>query len=297
MKVLITGDSGLLGKGLIETKPSNVEAQGVHLRKSINLQNKNISQSLDIRSKKCVERLFKKEKYDVVVHAAGIASVDHVKNNYAESLESNIVGTLNISSACRKSGAYLIYISSNAVFDGKSPPYSEDCKPNPINEYGEIKFECERLIEKTMPFASIVRPILMYGWNYTQGRPNPVTWVLQKLKQGQKINLVDDVWENPIYNLDCARAVWKIVEQKISGKIHLAGPEVVNRYQLGMLIAKVFGLDQNLISPVPSSTFSELAPRPPNTSFLTKKMLDLLRIKPCNLEEGLNHIKINYSLK
>jgi dTDP-4-dehydrorhamnose reductase len=292
MKVLITGDSGLLGKGLIETKPSNIIAQGVHLRKNINFINKNESRSIDIRNKKCVERLFHKEKYDVIIHAAGVASVDYVKNNYAESLESNIVGTLNISSACRKNGAYLLYISSNAVFDGKSPPYDETRRPNPINEYGEIKLECERLIEKTLESsACIIRPILMYGWNHLKSRLNPVTWVLEKLKNSQKINLVNDVWENPIYNLDCARAIWRIVEKKMLGKIHLAGPEVVNRYQLGRMTAEVFGYDPSLISSVQSSFFFGIAKRPPNTSFCVSKMHEVLKIKTMSIKEGLQDMK------
>lgn len=292
MKVLITGDSGLLGKGLIETKPSNIIVQGIHLRKNIKLNYKNKSRTLDVRNKKCVERLFQKEKFDVVIHAAGVASVDYVKNNYAESLESNIVGTLNISSACRKSGAYLLYISSNAVFDGESPPYDETRRPNPINEYGEIKLECERLIEKTLESsACIVRPILMYGWNHLKSRPNPVTWVLEKLKNGQIINLVNDVWENPIYNLDCAQAIWRIVKKKLLGKIHLAGPEVVNRYQLGLMTAEVFDYDPSLIFPVQSSTFLELAKRPPNTSFCVNKMLDALKIRTMSIKEGLQDMK------
>ena len=118
MNVLITGGSGLLGKGLFETRPQGMSLRSVHLQKYRLPRKMGNHHSLDIRSKKCVDRLFAKHKFEVVIHAAGIASVDYVKNNYAESLESNIVGTLNISSACRKSGAYLIYISSNAVFDG-----------------------------------------------------------------------------------------------------------------------------------------------------------------------------------
>ena len=289
--ILITGGTGLLGKGMEETMPENCEIISIHQRHYQMHCSKVKHLVLDIRDKSAVEQLFSKHQFDAVIHAAGIASVDYVKNNYAESLESNIVGTLNISSACRKSGAYLIYISSNAVFDGLSAPYDESSKPNPVNEYGELKLECERLIEKTIQDACIIRPILMYGWNYSTGRLNPVTWLLEKLKTGQKINVVDDIWENPLYNQQCGYAIWRAIEIRLSGKVHLAGADVLNRYQLAVLTAEVFGLDSGLITAVKSTSFPDLAQRPPNTSFSTQKMQELLAIKPLSAQAGLEDMQ------
>jgi len=289
--ILITGGTGLLGKGVEETIPENCEIISIHQRPYQMHDSKVRHLLLDIRDKSAVEQLFSKYRFDAVIHAAGIASVDYVKNNYAESLESNIVGTLNISSACRKSGAYLIYISSNAVFDGLSAPYDETSRPNPVNEYGEIKLECERLIEKTIPDACIIRPILMYGWNHSTGRSNPVTWLLEKLKTGQKINVVDDVWENPLYNHQCGDAIWRSIEMRLSGKVHIAGADVLNRFQLAVLTAKVFGLDSGLITAVKSTSFPDLASRPPNTSFSTHKMQELLGIKPVSVRAGLEDMQ------
>jgi len=274
-----------------ETKPEHCDIISIHQR-SYQMNDAKVKHLvLDIRDKSAVDQLFATQRFDVVIHAAGIANVDYVKNNYAESLESNIVGTLNISSACRKSGSYLIYISSNAVFDGRSAPYVETSRPNPVNEYGELKLECERLIEKTIPNACIIRPILMYGWNYPTGRLNPVTWLIDKLKTGQKINIVDDVWENPLYNLQCGEAIWRAIEMRLSGKLHLAGADVLNRFQLALLTAEVFGLDSGLITAVKSTSFHDLAPRPPNTSFSTHKMQELLCVQPISVRAGLEDMK------
>jgi dTDP-4-dehydrorhamnose reductase len=293
MRVLLTGSTGLLGKACFETKPKKVQLHGLYFRKNSSLNPKNFIK-IDIRNKKCVDKLFKNNKYDAVIHAAGIASVDYVKNNYAESLESNIVGTLNISSACRKNNVFMIYISSNAVFDGFRPPYHEESKPNPVNEYGQIKLECEKLIEKTLPTALICRPILMYGWNHHWGRPNPVTWLLNKLIDNTEVKIVTDVWENPIYNLDCAKALWSAVALKPSGKMHLAGPEVISRYELAIKTVEIFGLNPALITPVKSNYFSQLAKRPKNTSFSIDKMSKYLKISPLTVQEGLLDMKKNY---
>src|SRR5208283_728200 len=111
--------TGLLGKGMEETAPADWKIVGVHQRPYSVDDSRARHLVLDIRDKIAVDRLFKRQRFDIVVHAAGIASVDYVEKHYAESLESNLVGTLNITSACRRSGTYLIYVSTNAVFDGK----------------------------------------------------------------------------------------------------------------------------------------------------------------------------------
>ena len=289
--ILITGGIGLLGRGLVLSAPRALKLQIVRLRRIPEKPVRGICQVLDVTNKRCVETLFAKKQFSAVIHAAGIASVDHVRENYAESLESNIVGTLNISSACRKRSIPLIYISSNAVFDGSKPPYCETDRPNPVNEYGELKLECERLIQKTINNYLIVRPILMYGWNGRWGRLNPITWLLQKLENNETVNLVDDVKENPLYNVEAGRCIWKALEMNMQGVLHLAGATEVSRYELALQAAEVFGKNPRLIQPVSSSRFSYLAPRPPNTTFDTKRMQNDLGIQPLPLLEGLRAMK------
>ena len=289
--ILITGGIGLLGRGLVLSAPRALKLQIVRLRRIPEKPVRGICQVLDVTNKRCVETLFAKKQFSAVIHAAGIASVDHVRENYAESLESNIVGTLNISSACRKRSIPLIYISSNAVFDGSKPPYCETDRPNPVNEYGELKLECERLIQKTINNYLIVRPILMYGWNGRWGRLNPITWLLQKLENNETVNLVDDVKENPLYNVEAGRCIWKALEMNMQGILHLAGATEVSRYELAVKAAEVFGKNPRLIRPVPSSYFSNLAVRPPNTTFETSRMRKELGIPPLSLPEGLRAMK------
>ena len=292
-KILITGGAGLLGRGLAASLPPGYSVQSLNLKTPATDSPWENQTCLDITNKKCVERIFAENNFNAVIDAAGVASVDYVKNNYAESLESNIVGTLNISSACRKRMIPLIYISSNAVFDGKKPPYKETDEPNPVNEYGELKLECERLIQRTLESYLIVRPILMYGWNGKSGRTNPVTWLLQKLKNKEHVNLVDDVKENPLYNVEAGRCIWKALRLNLRGILHLAGGTEVNRYELAIQTAEVFNENAGFISKVSSSHFSNLATRPPNTTFETRKMQEVLGITPLPLKDGLQHMRSN----
>lgn len=289
--ILITGGTGLLGKGMEETMPAGWRILSLHQRPYQVKDSRARHLILDIRDKRSVDRLFAKHRFDAVIHAAGIASVDYVEKHYSESLESNIVGTLNVTSACRRAGAYLVYISTNAVFDGKKAPYKETDPTAPVNKYGRLKVECERLVRETLANFAVARPILMYGWNHVVCRPNTVTWIYDKLMRGEAVDVVTDVRENPLYNKQCGRALWAMVRKQPGGIFHLAGRDTVDRFEFARKIAKVFGLDAALIRPVKSSFFPGIAPRPRDTAFVTLRMERALGVAPMSLEEGLHDMK------
>lgn len=295
--ILITGGTGLMGKGLEETAPASYKILSVHQRDYAVEDSRVQHLVLDIRNQRKVDALFARRRFDAVIHAAGIASVDYVEKHYGESFESNLLGTLNITAACRRLDIPLIYISTNAVFDGNKPPYREGDPFNPLNKYGHIKVECEKLVRETLEHFTIVRPILMYGWNHPVCRPNPATWIFEKLLRGETVHLVDDVHENPLYNLQCGHALWEIIKRKPGGVFHLAGGEIVNRYEFALSLAKVFGLDKSLLVPVQSSFFPSIAPRPKNTTFDTRRMEKELGIKPLTVEEGLLSMKSRMKIK
>ena len=289
--ILITGGTGLLGKGMEETAPEGWRIVSIHQRDYAVAGSKAKQLVLDLREKRTVDRLFEKHRFDAVVHAAGIASVDYVEKHYAESLESNLVGTLNVCSAARRAGTHLIYVSTNAVFDGTKPPYKENDPLRPVNKYGRIKVECERLVAETQASFTIMRPILMYGWNHTVTRPNPATWIYAKLLRGETVELVDDVTENPLYNIQCGEALWAMVRKKPSGVFHVAGKDTMNRWKFGLTLAKAFGLDAGLIKRVTSTRFPDIAKRPPNTTLSTRRMETELGVKPVSLLDGLTAMK------
>lgn len=295
--ILITGGTGLLGKGMEETAPAGWKIVSLHQRDYKVDDARAEHLVLDIREKKLVDELFAKYKFDAVIHAAGIASVDYVEKHYAESLESNLVGTLNVTSAARRAGVYLVYVSTNAVFDGKKAPYAESAKTNPVNKYGQIKLQCEKLVTETLERYAIMRPILMYGWNHPVTRPNTVTWIYEKLQRGETVELVDDVMENPLYNLQCGDALWAMVAKRPDGIFHVAGKDRCNRYQFGLKIAKAFGLDASLIKRVDSSRFPAIAARPPNTTLSVKRMEKELGVKAVLLADGLADMKKRMRIK
>jgi len=187
--------------------------------------------------------------------------------------------------------AKLVYISSNAVFDGIRGRYSEEDTPNPINRYGAIKLECEKFVMSQLKDYLIVRPIIAYGPNNPHERKSFFTWALEKLKKGDKLNIVNDVFENPILSYQCADMIWKLIYKDLTGMYHIGGGDVFSRYEAVKKMCEVFSLEQELVTPVPNSHFKNIAPRPKDTSYVTEKIEKELGETPYKFEHGLALLK------
>ncbi len=292
-KVFITGGTGLLGNYLLKYAPQGYEISCTYFpgHKKDSLASNPGKSCVDICDEYSVRSAVKIFRPDYIVHTASIANVDYIEKNKEEARKTNVGGTANVINACRDSGAKLIYISSNALFDGANPPYKEDDKPNPLNYYGKLKVEEEERLKFSGIKFSIVRPILMYGWNLTVERKNPVTWLIDVLKENKTVDMVDDIFCNPLYAWDCADVIWKIIEFNKSGVFHVAGLDEVSRYEFACITADVFGLDKSLITPVKNSFFRDIAPRPVNTTYCIDKIKKELNIFPSGLREGLEKMK------
>ncbi len=246
---------------------------------------------LDISDRAAVMDIIKKAKPNHVIHTASIADVDYVEKNKKEAEMSNLGGTKNVIEACREVNAGLVYTSSNAVFDGKNPPYSEDDPVNPLSYYGELKIREEELVKKSGLEYAIVRPILMYGWNLGTERKNPVTWLIDLLRTGREVNMVDDIFCNPLFVEDCTKVIWEIIRSDRKGLFHVGGENEISRYEFARLTADVFGFDTNCVKPVKNSFFAEIAPRPRNTTYCINKIKRELRIFPLGAREGLEAMR------
>lgn len=246
---------------------------------------------VDITDIGLVSNAINETKPDYVIHTASIADVDYVEKNRDKAKRNNLGGTINIIEACRKTGAKMIYVSSNAVFDGKDAPYSECSAVNPINYYGQLKVEEEDAVRKSGLKYAIVRPILMYGWNLAVERKNPVTWLIDVLKLGKEIRMVDDIFCNPLFVEDCCSVILKIIALNKEGIFHVGGESEMSRYEFACVIADIFNYDKNLIKSVKNSYFPNISPRPMNTTYCIDKIKNELQIFPLSPWEGLKIMK------
>jgi dTDP-4-dehydrorhamnose reductase len=278
MKILITGGSSLLGKSLIETAPENVQL-ALTRNKNVNAITPHAWYDLDIRNRSDIFELFEIVRPNVVIHCAAIGGVDYAEQEgyYQQVFDINVTGTQNVIDAANGYKSKVVYISTNAVFSGENPPYNENSALEPVNAYGVIKRHAERAIQDTAKKWLIIRPFLLYGWPFLGGRMNWVTTIYEKLSNGGSFKLVADHTWMPTYAPDCASAIWKLLFQSDNEIYNVAAPERATLYEFGLKICDVFGFDRNLIRPVQSEFFMNMAKRPRDTSY------DLIKLSKADI--------------
>ena len=251
---------------------------------------------LDISDKEKVDEAFKKIKPDVVVHAATLTDVDKCELNKDLAWKINVEGTKNIVQASNLAGSFLIYISTDYVFNGEKGRYTEADVPDPINYYGLTKLKAEEQV-KTQAEYFIARPSVIYGSTPAAGKVNFALWLIETLRRGEHVKIVTDQWNTPTLNTNLAEMTLEVVERKLTGTFHLCGATRVSRFEFAQQIADTFGLDRSLIDPVLSSQFTWPAKRPMDSSLDTSKAQQTLQNKPLEMSEALSKLKMELTQK
>lgn len=291
-RVLVTGGTGLLGVAIQQSAPKDIQGFSIYFpERSLPVPLPFPILAADVSDRMEMQSVFEWAKPDVVIHTGAIGSVDFAEINREQTRIINVGGTEVVAELCQIYESRLIYISSNAVFDGRTPLYSETAPVNPINYYGQLKVDAENVVRESTIHWTILRPILMYGWPYQGERDNPVVWWVRSLENNKPIKVVDNVFNKPLPAWSCAEVIWAIIQQNRTGIYHAAGRDHISLYQFALLTAAVFGLNASLITPVPDSYFPEIAPRPKDTSFDTTKMETELGVKTVGVRDGLFKMK------
>lgn len=263
---LVIGASGQVGEHLLATAhASGKDVVGTHLRCPTD---KTIE--LNICEPSAIHALFESIKPSVVYLPAAMANVDYCEQFPVESAATNVRAVENIVDEVNRIQAKLVFFSTDYVFDGASGPYSESDRPNPKCQYGVQKLFAEELIRDRANNFLIIRTTVVYGWE--RQRKNFVCRLLERLGAGESVKVPCDQIGTPTYAPDLARVVIQLVELDANGLFHVVGPDRMSRYEFACEIAEVFGLNRELIHPVPTCALNQVASRPLGGGLLAKAM-------------------------
>jgi dTDP-4-dehydrorhamnose reductase len=238
-RLLITGGAGYLGAELVrQALVGGWEVTGTYLSRHPAIPGARW-QALDIRDAPAAARAFAEHAPNVVIHTA-------YRQHGPDLWSTTATGTEVVAQACRASGARLIHLSSDALFDGEPPNgrYVELDDPSPITPYGEAKAAAERAVEQIEPAALVVRTSLIYG-GAEPGQHE--RFVLDGLDSANPPAFFTDELRCPIAVGDLAAALLELAPQAIGGRLHIAGPEVISRYAFARAIAAAHGHDPNRV--------------------------------------------------
>ena len=257
MKILLTGVKGQLGYDIVnECKNRNIEAIGVDV------------EEMDITDAKKVEEVIKSGNYDAVVHCAAWTAVDKAEDEIEACTKVNVDGTKNIANVCKELNIPMMYFSTDYVFDGQgNQPWHEYDKRNPLNVYGQTKYEGELAVE-ALEKHFIVRIAWVFGVNGN----NFIKTMLRLGKERGAVSVVDDQIGSPTYTYDLSKLVVDMIQTDKYGTYHATNEGLCSWYEFACEIFKQAELDVE-VTPVDSSAFPAKAKRP-NNSRMSKEMLD-----------------------
>lgn len=288
-RVLVTGSNGLLGQKVTDLL-SQSQAYAVHLTSSQEdpvVRSEQIPYTqLDVTDRKAVQRLVEEFQPEVIVNTAALTNVDLCETSREAAWKVNVIGVENLVHAGKLAGARIIQLSTDYVFDGKSGPYAEEDRPNPLSYYGRTKLAAENLLKTSTVDHAIVRTMVLYG-QARKVKPNFGTWLVKELSEGRAVRVVSDQSGNPTLVDDLAFAIVKILELRKSGVYHVAGPDIMSRLEFARRLAGAFAFDPKLITAVKTADLRQAAPRPIRSGFVILKAQVDLNLRMSGVDQGL----------
>jgi dTDP-4-dehydrorhamnose reductase len=196
-----------------------------------------------------------------LVFAAAFTNVDGCENDPAYCARVNETNTIEVMRWARtRYEARLAFYSTDYVFDGEKGQYSEEEPRKAICVYGQSKVTAEEWLENNAPDALILRTTGVY--DYVRGSKNFLMQMLELWGQGKQTRIPADQEANPVWALELARATVELLARGSRGIYHVAGGTQLKRTEFALTIAKVFGFDSALITPVQTKELGQKARRP-----------------------------------
>ena len=288
MKFLIFGGNGLVGKSLQALLKSKGEEYFATYR-SNGSDNKLIC---DISKLNDLEAAFQTSQPDIVINATNLAGGVN-KCEFESELAYNFHFTSNkhMADLANKYNAKFIMISTDYVFDGETPPYSEEDQTNPLNKYGEYKLEAENYMINNSKDYIIARTTNVFGWDPLTKTPNYLMQLYFNLSEGKESNAPSFLSGNPTYVDDLTKAIVDLSMKNETGIFHVVGCSNINRYDWAVQFCELFNFNKELLNDIKTAP-EGIVPRPLESNLSYNKLESVLGYKLSSVEDGLKQFAL-----
>jgi dTDP-4-dehydrorhamnose reductase len=284
MKFLVTGSAGLVGRQVIKDLLQSYT--DVYSCYHASNPEDGIATLLDLASTDDIIRVVESTKPDVIIHLAAMTNVDMCETQKDLATKINSKSTAVIAEQATKLGAFLVYVSTDYVFDGEEGMKKETDNTEPVDHYGKSKLEGENAVKEIATKWCIARTSTPYGI-HPKKKSFPI-FIAENLKAGTQLDIITDQYTSPTYVPNLSRMLIEISSRNIQGILHVSGATRVSRYDMAEMVAEKLSLDKKLLRPTNMADMNWTAKRPRDSSLDVSKATSLLKEKPMTVEKGLD---------
>jgi dTDP-4-dehydrorhamnose reductase len=270
VRLAVTGAGGDLGRAFLSRVPPHHDVHAFD------------RDELDVGDHDAVRQTLEPLRADAILNFAAFTKVDENETDQARAFRDNALGPQHLALAARASGAVLMHVSTDYVFDGeKGAPYDETDEPAPLSVYGRAKLAGERFVREIAPVSFVVRVGYVYG-----GGNDYLSRTAHRLARGETVGGLADRWGSPTFVGHLADRIMPLVLTGRYGLYHLAGSQPASWYEVLTRVQELTGW-AGAVEPQLAAELGLPAPRPVYSA-LTSVYTPHLGIDPMPpLEEGL----------
>ena len=283
LKVLVTGSAGLVGRQVVKDLSNSHQVFSCYNESKPEYGD---SVKMDLKNREMISSILTEKKPDIVIHLGAMTGVDLCEKEKTSASEINTKATEIIAKECSKLNSFLVYVSTDYVFDGNLGMYKEDNVTNPLGFYGESKLEGEKVVQNFSTNWCIARTSTPFGLHPTK-KSFPM-WVIENLQKQKQIDILIDQFTSPTYIPNLSRMLIEISERRITGVIHAAGASKISRYQMASMVSDKLNLDGTLLKQISINKMKWVAQRPKDSSLDVSRASSILNEKPQKIDQSLN---------
>jgi len=217
-------------------------------------------EEVDITCEASVRRALDSCRPEVIINCAALTDVDGCETQANKAFEVNARGPANLARGALETGALLVHISTDYVFDGLgSRPYREDDPVSPLSVYGKSKAEGERLIREILPETHL---IVRTQWLFGHNGKNFVKAIVEAARKRDVLSVVNDQHGCPTHTVDLAAALFDLCKLRGRGTFHVTNAGRATWYDFAVAILDLAGIDRVRVEPITTEELGRPAPRP-----------------------------------
>ena len=283
LKFLVTGSAGLIGRQVVKDLSETHEVFSCYNKSKPEF---GIPTKMDLLNHEMISNVLSEKNPDIVIHLGAMTAVDLCDTQQDNALKINSQATEILAKECSKINSFMVYVSTDYVFNGNSGLYKENAVTNPLGFYGKSKLLGEKSIQNFSSNWCIARTSTPFGLHPTK-KSFPI-WVIENLQKQKQIDVLTDQFTSPTYVPSLSRMLIEISERHLTGIIHVAGASKISRYEMASLVSDKLGLDGKLLREISINDIKWEAQRPKDSSLNVSKAISTLNQKPQKIDHDVN---------